>query len=167
MITNLTTERLSLHGLTVEATDFIQELLNTKGWIQFIGDRKVHSKEDAIAYINRINGTPNVHYWVVRPIENGVPIGIITFMKRPYLEHFDIGFAFLPQYNGKGYAHEAAKAVLSAVRLMPEHETVLATTLSDNVRSIHLLTKLGLHFDTELEIEGKMLRVYSNRTEPL
>ena len=163
MVTTLTTERLSLHTLTVEDHSFIQELLNTNGWLQFIGDRKVHSKEDALAYINKINGTHNIHYWVVRPIETNDPIGIITFMKRPYLEHFDIGFAFLPQYNGQGYAHEAAKAVLSAVCLMPEHATVLATTLPDNIRSIHLLTKLGLQFQTELEIDGKTLRVYSNR----
>src|SRR5947199_5066293 len=102
MLTNLTTERLSLNALAIEDTDFIQELVNTQGWLQFIGDRNVHSKEDAINYINKINSSPNIQYRVVRLTELQTPIGIISFIKRDYLEHFDIGFAFLPQYNGKG-----------------------------------------------------------------
>ncbi len=162
MLTNITTERLSLNALAIEDADFIQELVNTKGWLQFIGDRKIHSTEEAISYINKINSSQNVHYWIVRLKEAHAPIGIITLIKRDYLEHFDIGFAFLPRYNGKGYAYEAAKAVLSGVSMMPEHAIVLATTLPGNVSSIRLLTKLGMHFDREIEEGIEKLHVYSS-----
>jgi ribosomal-protein-alanine N-acetyltransferase len=162
MVTFITTERLSLDVLTVEDYHFLQELVNTKGWLQFIGDRNIHSKEDAISYINWINSLQDTYYWVVRLVETHAPIGIVTFIKRAYLEHFDIGFAFLPGYNGKGYAYEAVKAILSLISSKPEHSIVLATVMPDNVNSIKLLTKLELHFDKEIEIEGDTLHVYSN-----
>ena len=161
MITTLTTERLSLQALAIGDADFIKELVNTKGWLQFIGDRHIYSKEDAINYVNKINNSQNIHYWVVCLKKINVPIGIITFLKRNYLEYFDIGFAFLPQFNGEGYAYEAAKAVLSMVMSKPEHPTVLATTLPNNTNSIKLLNKLGLEFDREIEVGDEKLQVYS------
>jgi len=162
MLIKVTTERLSLSALTVEDTDFIQELVNTKGWLQFIGDRNIHSKEDAISYINKINATPDFYYWVVRLIDTFESIGIISFIKRDYLEHCDIGFAFLPQYAGKGYAYEAAREILSIISSKPEHSIVVATTLPNNVSSIKLLAKLGFHFDKEIEVGCEKLHVYSN-----
>ena len=165
MVTEISTNRLSLHALSLQDHELIQELVNTKGWLQFIGDKNVHSQEDAINYIKRINGMQNLYYWVVCLKDNLAPIGIITFMKRTYLDHFDIGFAFLPQYNGKGYAYEAAKEVLSIVSEMPEHSIVLATTLPDNISSIRLLTKLGLCFVREIEVGSEKLYVYSNATD--
>lgn len=160
MITKLTTQRLSLDALTVEDYNFIHELVNTEGWIQFIGDRKVHSKEDAIGYINKVNSMKNCYYWVVRITETNKSIGIITFIKRDYLDHFDIGFAFLPEYFGKGYPYEAAKEILSSVK--HEHHVVLATTLPNNIRSINLLTRLGFYFEKEIEVGNEKLQVYSS-----
>ena len=162
MLKNITTTRLSLDALQTEDCDFIQELVNTKGWLQFIGDRNVHSKEDALAYIHKINGSSNLYYWVVRLADTNTPVGIITFMKRDYLEHFDIGFAFLPQHSGKGFAYEAAGEILSMVRSKPEHPVVLATTKPDNLSSIKLLTRLGLCFDKEIEIGEEHLHVYKS-----
>lgn len=162
MLTKLATERLILNALTAEDAYFIQELVNTTGWLQFIGNRNIHSKEAAINYINKINTTLNFYYFVVRIIDTHEPIGIISFIKRKYLEHFDIGFAFLPQYNGKGYAYEAAKEFLSIVSSKQEHSVVMATTLPHNISSIKLLTKLGLCFDKEIEIGNEKLHLYSN-----
>ena len=162
MLTELTTERLSLHPLSAGDAGFIRELLNTQGWLRFIGDRNIHSAEDAITYINKINSTPNFYYWTVRLTGTHEPIGLISFIKRDYLEHFDIGFAFLPQYNGRGYAYEAAKKILSFVSSMPEHAVVVATTLPDNTNSIKLLQNLGFHFEKEIEVGSEKLEVYSN-----
>jgi len=167
MLTHLTTKRLTVSSLTEQDAAFIHELLNTKGWLRFIGDRNVHSTEAAIAYINKVNSSPDVHYWVARLRETSIPIGIITLIKRDYLEYSDIGFAFLPQYSGKGYAFEAAKAVLSALSSKPQYATVLATTLPRNTNSIKLLTRLGLRFFREIEAEGEKLHVYSSSTAPL
>lgn len=158
-----TTERLLLNLLKEDEHAFISELVNTKGWIEFIGDRNVHSQEDAIHYIRKIRNTPDLYYWVVRLQHGNTPIGIISFLKRAYLDHFDIGFAFLPDYQGHGFALEAAGAVLDHVLQLPDYSTVLATTLPENIRSIQLLNKLGLYFEKEIEVEGGVLQVYNNQ----
>ena len=163
----ITTERLTLNVLTTDDHEFIMAILNTKGWIEFIGDRDVHSKDDAIASIERINTAENLTYWVARITETDTPIGIISFIKRKYLDHFDIGFAFLPEFNGHGYAYEAAKEVLSIAANYPEYNPVLATTIPHNLQSIKLLTKLGLHFEKEIEVDNEKLYVYSNAAKAI
>jgi [ribosomal protein S5]-alanine N-acetyltransferase len=164
MQSTITTERLTLNVLAVDDFEFIEAIVNTKGWIEFIGDRNVHSKEDAIAYIQKVKATQNLTYWVASITAINKPIGIISFIKRTYLDHFDIGFAFLPEFNGQGYAYEAAKEVLAIAETYPEYHPVLATTIPHNINSIKLLTKLGLHFDKEIEVDNIKLCVYSNKT---
>lgn len=160
------TERLTLNIVTEDDHEFMMALVNTKGWIKFIGDRNVHSKEDAVAYIKRIIGTENLTYWVVREKDTSTPVGVISFIKRKYLDHFDIGFAFLPEFNGMGYAYEAAKEVLSIVSKIPGYSTVLATTIPGNINSIKLLNKLGLHFEKEVEVDNEKLNVFSTAVTP-
>lgn len=164
MQNSISTNRLFLDLLTEEDYNFIISIVNTKGWIEFIGDRNVHSKEDALAYINKILSSQNLYYWVVRIKNGNIPIGIISFMKREYLENFDIGFAFLPEFHGYGYAYEAAKEILSMVSAKQEYHPILATTIPGNVNSIKLLVKLGLHFEKEFEADNEKLHIYSNST---
>lgn len=157
------TTRLALRELTTNDAAFILELVNTPGWLQFIGDRNVKNMEDALAYINKILSRHGITYWVVT-LKDGTPAGIITFIKRDYLPHHDIGFAFLPRYQGTGYALEAAAAVLKSVSAA--HTRILATTIPGNASSIRLLTKLGLAFEKEITVEGEKLLVYGTQTQP-
>ena len=167
MKTKITTERLSLDILTINDHAFIRKLVNTEGWLKFIGDRKIYSDEDAIAYIEKINSMPDFTYWIVRLKETGEPIGIITFLKRIYLDHHDIGFAFLPEYSSKGYAYEATREVLTEVSKEPQHTTILATTIPGNARSVNLLTKLGFKFEREIEAANNKVYIYSRNNESI
>lgn len=158
---SLTTQHLSINPLTQNNNTFIFELVNTKGWLDFIGDRNINTPADASAYIQKILDNPNVTYWVVKLADDKTPIGLVTFIKRDYLDHHDIGFAFLPGHAGKGYAYEATLAVMNS--LLPDYRSshILATTVPENVRSIALLKKLGLVFEKEIFIENEKLHVYS------
>lgn len=160
MLRESSTKRLLLTLLSEDDHDFILSLLNTEGWIQFIGNRNVHSKDDAVAYIRKIKTTPDLFYWVVRLKEAKTPVGIVSFLKRSYLDYFDLGFAFLPPFNGLGYAGEAAEKIL-ALAGEKGYDPVLATTVPQNSRSISLLEKLGFHFEKELQVEGQTIHVYS------
>ncbi|MDP4256289.1 MAG: GNAT family N-acetyltransferase [Bacteroidota bacterium] len=123
-------------------------------------------EKEAIAYIQRILATENFLYWVVRIKKESTPIGIISFLRRNYLQNFDIGFAFLPEFTGKGYAYEAAKAVLDMVTQQPGFNTVLALTLRTNKRSIKLLEKLGFTFVESSEMEGRRLEIFASAKRP-
>lgn len=145
------TERLLLSELTINDTEFITELVNTEGWLKFIGNRNIKTKEDAVKYIRMLLDDPGIVYWVVKPKGENIPIGVVTFISRKHLPHPDLGFAFLPQYSGKGYAYEAAKIVLEDI--INEQPTLLASTFEGNLSSINLLKKLGFIYLKE-EIEG-------------
>jgi [ribosomal protein S5]-alanine N-acetyltransferase len=150
---NFDTERLKLQKLSKNDADFIYELVNTAGWIKNIGDRHVHTVADAQSYIQKIIDNPSVCYWTVSLQNNGPTIGVITLIKRDYLEHHDIGFAFLPQHTQHGYAYEATKTVLGHLIKSPLHDRILAITIRDNHSSIRLLEKLGFSFEKEIETE--------------
>ena len=163
MQNNISTDRLLLDLLTEEDHEFIMQLVNSEGWIRFIGERNVHTKEDALAYAQKIMAMQNLFYWVVRMKEGNIPVGIISFLKRAYLDHYDIGFAFLPEYCGRGFAYEASKKIFDIALMHPEHQTILATTIPANTNSIKLLLRLGMHFEKEIEAGSDILHVYSNQ----
>lgn len=146
----LTTSQLEIVEITIEDAPFIFELLNTPSWIKFIGDRGIKTEEDAKNYIlNKF--IPGYSTWwfgfrLVRTKNDKTPVGICGLVKRDALEHIDIGFAFLPQFEGKGFGYESASAVMEYAKNTLNVKTIAGITNSDNKSSIALLEKLGLHF---------------------
>lgn len=131
--------------------EFILELLNDPSWLRFIGDRGVRTLEDAKAYIQQgpvaMYERLGFGFCLVQSNESGRPYGICGLTQRDYLDTPDLGFAFLPQYCGKGIAYEAAAAVLSDAKNELKLKRVLATTHPDNRDSQKLLAKLGFGFE--------------------
>ncbi|WP_194973974.1 GNAT family N-acetyltransferase [Aquiflexum lacus] len=148
----LKTERLIIRKLNLDDTLFIVKLLNSPGWLRYIGDRGVRNLEDAKNYLQ--NG-PLLSYekygfglYLVELLESGNPIGMCGILKRDSLEYPDMGFAFLPEYMGKGYAYEAADAVIQYAGEQLRIKTLLAITLPENATSIKLLEKVGMKFES-------------------
>lgn len=156
-----------LSKLSLTDIDFIFELVNTPGWIKFIGDRNVQTKEDAARYIEKILNNRDIHYRVVTLAAEQVPIGVVTFIKRDYLDHPDIGFAFLPQHAKQGYAFEASQTVLLDLCRIDKHPTVLATTFEENISSIQLLKKLGFSYRNEIKTGTEILQVFAVTADKL
>ncbi len=86
--------------------------------------------------------------------ESHTPIGICGVLKRDELPHPDIGFAFLSDFWNKGFAYEAAAAVMTDARERLKLEQILAITNQDNESSIKLLQKLGLHFERVIKMSA-------------
>jgi RimJ/RimL family protein N-acetyltransferase len=137
----------------MEVTDapFILALLNEPSFLRYIGDKKVRTVEDAEQYI--LNG-PVASYerhgfglCLVELKETHTPIGMCGLLKRDELPAADIGFAVMPDFWNKGFAYEAAAAVMNDARERLKLERVLAITNQDNEPSIKLLQKLGLRIE--------------------
>jgi RimJ/RimL family protein N-acetyltransferase len=155
------TQRLVLNEINPNDAEFILELVNTPEWLEFIGERNIGSVAQANEYIDKIITNPKSNFWVVRTKDQQVAIGIITFIKKDYLEYHDLGFAFLSKYTTKGFAYEASMAVLSDAIKHFNYKNILATTVKANTNSIKLLKKLGFQFQKEIENDGDQLMVYA------
>lgn len=146
----LETERLLLREFTTGDTAFILELVNSAGWLQYIGDRNIKSVEQAKAYLE--NG-PIKNYrengfglCLVERKDDAKAIGMCGLLKREYLDTPDMGFAFLPEFNGNGYAYEIAIATVAYAKNKLKISTVSAITMANNEKSIKLLEKMGFSF---------------------
>ena len=162
-MTVLETERLRLRRLTVDDAEFILRLLNEPSFLRFIGDRGVRTLDDARAYV--LNG-PVASYeqfgfglYLTTLKESGTPIGMCGLLKRDALDDVDIGFAFVPEFWSKGFAIEAATAVMEHARRDFGLQRIVAVTNPDNVGSIRLLEKLGLVFERMVRLSGESAEI--------
>jgi RimJ/RimL family protein N-acetyltransferase len=146
----LETERLYLRWLEESDAGFIFRLLNEPGWLNYIGDKAIHTMADAAAYIH--NG-PRAMYkregfglFVTVLKEEQIPIGLCGLIKRDGLEDVDIGFAFLSDYQSQGYAFEAANGTVEYAKEIGL-KRIVAITTKDNHSSSKLLERLGMVVD--------------------
>lgn len=154
----LQTSRLALRHLTEDDAPFILELLNEPGFIANIGDRGVRDLEGARRYVTQGPGASYQKYgyglWLTALKASGEPVGICGLVKREGLEDADIGYAFLARFWGRGYAREAAAAVLEHAREVIGLQKVVAITTPANAGSIAVLEKIGLRFDKLVRLPG-------------
>ncbi|GHC62852.1 GNAT family N-acetyltransferase [Ulvibacter litoralis] len=164
----ITTERLHIREMTLEDAPVIYELVNTPEWHKFIGDRGINSVEEAETYIQESYlKSYEIHgfgaYMMVRK-EDGAVLGSCGLYKRDALPHPDIGFAMFSKYAKKGYAFEAASAVLNYALHTLNIATIQAITAKYNKSSIALLEKIGLKQSGLVTLEGddEELYLFSN-----
>ena len=154
----LETDRLILCEQTEDDAPAILEIMNSPGWLKYIGDRGVKNLEDARSYI--LNGAMKSYeqhgfgLYLVKLKDGHAPLGICGLIQRPGLAHVDIGFAFLPEYEGRGYGFESASAVMNYARLVLKIGVVVAITTRDNQASISLLNKIGFRFREMVTLSG-------------
>jgi RimJ/RimL family protein N-acetyltransferase len=143
--------------MTDDAESILQ-LVNEPSWLRFIGDKGVRTIEDAEKYIllgpTEMYSRLGFGLYLVELNEDSAPIGICGLIKRDSLADVDIGFAFLPKYWSKGYAYEAASAVMRYGQEVLGLKRVVAITSVGNDSSIKLLEKLGFRFERMVNLSG-------------
>ncbi|WP_026449801.1 GNAT family N-acetyltransferase [Aequorivita capsosiphonis] len=141
------TDRLIIRKYTRDDAHFIYKLMNSEGWLKNIGNRNINSIQDAETYLLK-NYIPSYKNQGFGPylvtLKDGSEIGSSGLYQRENLDHPDIGFAFLPEYFNKGYAFEAAHAIMKYASEDLGVHKIVGFTLPENASSIKLLKKLGL-----------------------
>lgn len=152
------TDRLKLRELKIDDAAFFLQLVNTDGWLQNIGDRKVYTLKDAEIYLkDRVLRSYHINkfgMWGMELKDSQELIGMCGLVKRSELEEIDIGFAVLPDYYRKGYTIEAAKAVMDYAKDTLRILNVVAICNTENKASLALLQKLGLSIDKKIQMNG-------------
>lgn len=127
---------------------FYLQLMSDPDYIRFIADRGITTLEAACTFIEK-NTLPSfeknggVGLWLVEEKSSGDPAGICGLVVRDGLEMPDLGYAFLDKFRGKGYAREAAEAVLLFSGAELGLGQICAITHPANSRSAELLLKTG------------------------
>jgi len=164
----LETNRLILREVTVDDGQFIFDLLNTPKFKKYIGDRGVNSLQESLEFIDtKYRQSYTDHGYGLYTVEtkyDGTPIGVCGFVRRDTLPGPDIGFAFLPEFEGKGYGFESARAVMDFGRETLGFTNLFAITSQDNDVSGKLLEKLGFRFDEMISMpNGETLKLFETQ----
>lgn len=160
------TERLIIKPTSEDDAEFIYELLNTPKWLRYIGDRNILTVKNAKDYIiermlPQLQKLGFSNYTLITK-QDHQKIGTCGLYDREGLHGIDIGFAFLPEYENKGYGFESANRLKEAAFNEFGIETISAITSKDNISSQRLLEKLGLQLmgTTKLPNEDEELLLY-------
>lgn len=152
------TERLRLREFDSTDGELIYKLLNSPGWLQYIGSRSISTIDDALNYIEtkirKGYRETGFGFYLVELKATGEKTGMCGLVKREGLDDIDLGFALLPQYENMGYAFESARGVINYAGNSLNIKSLAAITLPSNLPSIKLLEKLGMKFDKKINIPG-------------
>lgn len=155
----LETQRLRLREADENDAQFIYDLLTDKTFIDNIADKGVKNLDDARDYINKslINSyqTNGFGLWLTEQKSDGAAVGLCGLVGREELDDPDVGYAFLPQYVGQGYATESGKAVMDYGKTTLKIERIVGITTAENPGSIKVLEKLGLRLQGPMDFKGE------------
>jgi RimJ/RimL family protein N-acetyltransferase len=165
--------RLLLRRVTPEDAAFVLQQLNEPGWLEHIGDRGVRDLDDARRYIELRFLAPyrTLGYGMYR-VEtrgDGRAVGLCGLVKRDTLPEPDLGFSLLEEHWGRGYAFEAARAVMQHARATLGLARLMAIVSPGNVASRQLLEKLGFAVQGRLRVDPQEpeLILYAAELRPL
>ena len=95
---------------------------------------KIHTFEDELEFIQGLEKS------------TGKKIGAAGVFVRDGLNVPDIGFSFLPEFEGKGYGFEASSKLMETVFTDFGLKKISAITTKENIASQKLIEKLGLKY---------------------
>ena len=157
-MTVIESERLVLREFHLDDAEFILELLNEAAFLRFIGDKGVRTLADARDYLLKgpIESYRRFGFGLYRVSlrEDGTPIGMCGLVKREGLADVDVGFALQSRYWSRGYAVEAAAAVLDHGKRILNLGRIVAIANPDNQASIAVLEKIGLSFERMVRLSA-------------
>jgi len=157
---SIQTQRLHLRELSPlhDAANMLA-LLNDPGFIAGIGDRNVRSEAQARDYLANWHGaqyaTAGFGHYAIELRETGGFIGTAGLIQRADLALPDIGYALLSAHQGRGYAEEAARAVMAHARDTLGLRALCAIVSPGNAGSVRLLEKLGLRREGDYVIAAE------------
>jgi ribosomal-protein-alanine N-acetyltransferase len=158
----LETARLRLRHFSLDDAGVILRLLNEPSFIENVEDKGIRTLDQARAYLrDGPMASYTKHRFGLNRVElkeSGVVIGMCGLLKRDSLDDAEVGYAFLPEFFGNGYAMESASAVVADGRRTFGLTRLLAVTNAGNDASIRVLEKIGFSFK-------KMLKLFANEPE--
>ncbi|OAS85363.1 MULTISPECIES: GNAT family N-acetyltransferase [Metabacillus] len=136
------TKRLLIRKFEFKDWQGVYEYTSDHNVMRYIPEG-VFTEEDAKEFVNKNMGDTAEKFPVVL-IDGNILIGHIVFYKY-FGEHtYEIGWVFNPKYYNKGYASEAAKAILEFGFEKIKLHRIIATCQPQNIPSYRVMEKIGM-----------------------
>ena len=172
------TERLILHVHRLEDFENMYAMWSDPAVTRYIGG-KTFSREDVWARLLRYAETWSLlgyGFWVIRDIESGDFVGEAGFhnlcrdVVPPFGDRPELGFALVPRAHGKGFATEAARAVLNWGDMAWGERETACMIAPENVTSLRIADRLGYSETSRTEYKGTPMILFTRRgagSEPI
>ncbi len=159
----LETERLVLRRVTLDDAGLMLAVWNDPDFIRHVADRGIRTLEQAASALQdgalKLYADYGYGPYLMSLKSDGAEVGICGLFRRDHLQDPDIGFAIMPEYRGRGLTSEAAAAVVAHARDDLGIKYLTAIVSPENTRSIALLEKLGLRYESRITMPGEVQEV--------
>lgn len=146
-----TSDRLYIRELTLDDAEFMLKLVNQESYKHYIAYRNIQTLSDSQSFIQKyyLDNYKNLGlgFYAIVLKDSNTPIGINGFAKRDFLDDVDLGFAFLDEYAGNGYAYESSLALIEYAKTTLKLNRIIGFYNPSNTSSDKLLKKLGFIFE--------------------
>lgn len=160
------TERLRLRRLTLDDLDDVHTLMSDPDVMRFSLNGPM-SRERASEWLDGVLRSYGENGWGRFRVEEKVSgrfVGVCGFLLWPDVgghREVEIGYRFLPDTWGKGYATEAAAACRDLGFGEFGVTRLISLIEAENVGSWKVAEKVGMRHERDAELHGVSLRVYS------
>lgn len=162
----LETDRLILRTLEMSDLEEMTKINQDPKVMEFFPG--LQDKEQTKAFIERVQKHYNEHGYSLFAVvltEMNTFIGFVGLLTVGFNEHFtpatEIGWRLSSNYWGKGFATEAARAVLEYAFDVLNIESLVSFTTVDNLKSRRVMENLGMTHNTEDDFDHPKLDVNS------
>lgn len=143
----LTTERLTLVPLGTEHFEtthaYSSDIENTR-FMMFLPNE---SREETLSFLRQCEEqwhSPDPDFFEFAIIHDKIHIGAVGIYRLKEAGEWELGWILDKRYHGKGYATEAAKAVIKCWRKQNDTSKFIAHCDSENISSARVMEKLGM-----------------------
>jgi [ribosomal protein S5]-alanine N-acetyltransferase len=155
------TPRLVVRHFTADDYDNYFSLQGNADVMRYIRPPRTREESDAFLTEKIMGAAPGGYkgYWAVEEKQSGLFAGCFVIIPIPDdTEKTQLGYSFLPQHWGKGYATEVTKAGIEYFRSKTPLEEIYGVTEIPNIASQKVLLKAGfVPFGTKMEGETELL----------
>ncbi|NNG17869.1 MAG: GNAT family N-acetyltransferase [Gemmatimonadales bacterium] len=152
-----TTERLRAERLTADHRAEVLRMFGDPGVMAQLGGIRDEHQADEYLTRNLEHWTKyGFGLWIVYELAGETPIGraVLRHLLVDDVDEVEVGYAFYPEFWGRGLATEVATACVAFGRERLGVSSLVAVTHRDNHASQHVLRKVGLIYERDITFEG-------------
>jgi RimJ/RimL family protein N-acetyltransferase len=153
----LETKRLLMRRFALDDAAAYLPLVSLPDVIRFTGDRALRSVDEAVELLETraLRDYDLYGYGRMACIEKttGRLIGFSGLKYLDDMDETDVGYRFLPDAWGKGYATESSSAIMNAQPKQLGLTRIIGLVEPENLGSVSVLKKLGLTYERRFAVE--------------